>query len=87
MAGRQSKKQKSWKARIRNKMAPLAAKERRGQLTPAEKALLAELRRQVRQGGPYPTGGRIRERGPVEVYGPGVRSVVSGGAPGLGKRR
>jgi len=89
VAGSASKKQKSWKARIRNKMAPLKAKERKGTLSPAEAKLLADLRRQTARGGPYAAqaGGRKRERGPVEVYGPGVRSVVSGGAPSLGKRR
>ncbi|UUZ45157.1 hypothetical protein LP422_02400 [Janibacter limosus] len=82
---------KSWKARIRNKMAPLRAKERRGTISPEEAELLANLRAQVERNGKRNPGlpRMVKSQGEVEGFdaAPGVRSVVSGGLPGQGRKR
>ena len=88
---------KSKRAQIRNRMAPLKAKKRRGEpLTAQEQEVwdscqraLGALARRVARETYDPYTGSGRSTGPSRRQGPvgGVSSVVNGGAPSLGKRR
>lgn len=88
---------KSKRAQIKNKLAPLKAKKRRGEVLTAEEQRIwdsatrsmGRVNREIRQSTyDSKSGASLRNTGPSIRQGAagGVSSVVNGGAPGLGKR-
>jgi hypothetical protein len=79
------------RARLKNKIARLAAKERKKTITDAEREALASCREQLGRLNGLKKKPKVKPTGsaPTPKQGPAakVTGVVSGGAPGLGKRR
>jgi hypothetical protein len=78
------------KAQVKNKIAHLAAKERKKTITEGERKILARCREQLGRLNGLAKKPRVKTtgRGPTPKQGPArVTGIVSGGAPGLGKRR